>query len=141
MGTSGVRLARLLALANVALADTAIAVWDSKYHHVFWRPVTRIREADEAAAQRARATGTATRGIGSRRSERRPAASPARTSRRRSRPTPPATRGSGGRSSSSSGTSTARTRSPSRSCRTSTTGARWRTTARPVPSSSGASRP
>lgn len=38
-------LARTLALVNVAIADAAIAVWDSKYHHVFWRPVTGVREA------------------------------------------------------------------------------------------------
>lgn len=37
--------ARLLALVNVALADAAIAVWDSKYHYRLWRPVTAIREA------------------------------------------------------------------------------------------------
>jgi len=38
--------ARLLARVNVALADTAICVWDSKYFHAFWRPVLAIREAD-----------------------------------------------------------------------------------------------
>ncbi len=38
-------LARTLALVNVAIADAAIAVWDSKYHHAFWRPVTGMREA------------------------------------------------------------------------------------------------
>ncbi len=38
--------ARLLALVNVAMADAAIAAWDSKYHHALWRPVTGIREAD-----------------------------------------------------------------------------------------------
>jgi hypothetical protein len=31
---------------NVALADAGIAIWESKYHWVFWRPVTGIREAD-----------------------------------------------------------------------------------------------
>lgn len=46
MGSDVVELARMLALLNVSLADTAIAVWDSKYHHDFWRPVTGIREAD-----------------------------------------------------------------------------------------------
>jgi hypothetical protein len=46
-GTSGVELARLLALANVAMADGAIAAWDSKYHYDFWRPVTAIRRALE----------------------------------------------------------------------------------------------
>lgn len=43
---SGIELARLLALVNVAMADAGIAIWDSKYHHNFWRPVTGIREAD-----------------------------------------------------------------------------------------------
>ncbi|MBD8529732.1 MULTISPECIES: vanadium-dependent haloperoxidase [unclassified Massilia] len=39
-------LARVLALVNVAIADTTIAVWQSKYTYDFWRPVTAIREAD-----------------------------------------------------------------------------------------------
>lgn len=39
-------LARLLALVNISMADTGIAVWDSKYHFDFWRPVTGIRESD-----------------------------------------------------------------------------------------------
>jgi hypothetical protein len=39
-------LARLLALINVAMADTAMAVWDSKYYWDFWRPITGIRESD-----------------------------------------------------------------------------------------------
>lgn len=43
---SGLEMARLLALLNVAMADAAIAVWDSKYYYNFWRPVTGIREAD-----------------------------------------------------------------------------------------------
>ncbi len=42
-----VELARLFALVNVALADAGIAIWESKYHYDFWRPVTGIREADE----------------------------------------------------------------------------------------------
>jgi len=48
MGTSSdpVALARLLALANTAMADTAIAVWESKYFYQYWRPVTGIRESD-----------------------------------------------------------------------------------------------
>jgi membrane-associated phospholipid phosphatase len=41
-----VELARLLALANVAMADAGIAVWESKYFYDYWRPVTGIREAD-----------------------------------------------------------------------------------------------
>ncbi|HUE41674.1 MAG TPA: hypothetical protein VMO75_07085 [Chthoniobacterales bacterium] len=39
-------LARLLALVNTAMADTGIAVWESKYFYDFWRPITGIRESD-----------------------------------------------------------------------------------------------
>ncbi|MGZ8216177.1 phosphatase PAP2 family protein [Methylomagnum sp.] len=46
-GTEAAPLARLLALANVAMADAAIAAWDSKYYYRFWRPVSGIRAADE----------------------------------------------------------------------------------------------
>jgi hypothetical protein len=48
MGTdrNTVELARLLALVNVAMADAGIAVWESKYHYQYWRPVTGIRESD-----------------------------------------------------------------------------------------------
>jgi hypothetical protein len=48
MGTSSdiPELARLLALVNVSLADSAIAVWESKYFYQFWRPITGIRESD-----------------------------------------------------------------------------------------------
>jgi vanadium-dependent haloperoxidase-like protein len=45
-GTPVVERARLFALVNVAMADAAIAVWESKYSYGFWRPVTGIREAD-----------------------------------------------------------------------------------------------
>jgi hypothetical protein len=38
--------ARLFALANLAAADAAIAVWDSKVFYNFWRPVTGIAEGD-----------------------------------------------------------------------------------------------
>jgi hypothetical protein len=34
--------ARLLALANLAGADAAIAVWESKVHYNVWRPITAI---------------------------------------------------------------------------------------------------
>jgi hypothetical protein len=44
MGTQGVEMARLLALVNVALADTGIATWESKYTYDFWRPITAIRD-------------------------------------------------------------------------------------------------
>lgn len=35
--------ARLFALLNIAMADTAISVWDAKYETDFWRPITAIR--------------------------------------------------------------------------------------------------
>ena len=41
-----VDLARLLALMNTAMADTGMAVWESKYYWDFWRPITGIRESD-----------------------------------------------------------------------------------------------
>lgn len=44
--TTGFALARLLALVNVALADTALAVWETKYFYQLWRPITAIRESD-----------------------------------------------------------------------------------------------
>jgi len=44
--TNFVELARLLALANMAMADAGVAIWDSKYFYQFWRPVTGIRESD-----------------------------------------------------------------------------------------------
>jgi hypothetical protein len=46
-GAGTVELARILALVNVAMADTAIVLWDMKYDYQFWRPVTGIRESDE----------------------------------------------------------------------------------------------
>lgn len=38
--------ARLFALANLAMADAGITAWDTKFHYVFWRPVTAIQEGD-----------------------------------------------------------------------------------------------
>lgn len=38
-------ISRLFALANVAMADGAIASWESKYYYQYWRPVTGIRKA------------------------------------------------------------------------------------------------
>jgi len=35
--------ARLFALLNISLADTAIAFFDAKYTYQFWRPVTAIQ--------------------------------------------------------------------------------------------------
>lgn len=37
--------ARVLALVNIALADSYIAGWDSKFHYDFWRPYTAVRAA------------------------------------------------------------------------------------------------
>jgi hypothetical protein len=48
-GTPIVERARLLALVHVAMADAAIAIWESKYSYEFWRPVTGIREANAGA--------------------------------------------------------------------------------------------
>jgi hypothetical protein len=38
--------ARFFALVHVALADSLIGCWDSKYYYNFWRPVTAIPAAD-----------------------------------------------------------------------------------------------
>jgi hypothetical protein len=46
-GVNTLELARVLAQANVAMADTCIVLWEVKYHYQFWRPVTGIRESVE----------------------------------------------------------------------------------------------
>jgi hypothetical protein len=46
MGSDFFELTRLLTLVNVAMADAGIAIWESKYHYQYWRPITGIREAD-----------------------------------------------------------------------------------------------
>jgi hypothetical protein len=38
--------ARLLALVNMALSDSGVTVFDTKYMYNFWRPVTAIRAGD-----------------------------------------------------------------------------------------------
>jgi hypothetical protein len=38
--------ARMLAMTNLAGADSAIGCWHEKYRFNFWRPITAIREAD-----------------------------------------------------------------------------------------------
>ena len=38
--------ARLFALTAMVTADTAVAIFDAKYAHNFWRPVTAIRNGD-----------------------------------------------------------------------------------------------
>jgi hypothetical protein len=55
--TDALELARLLALVNVSLVDTCIALWDTKYHFQFWRPVSGIREADEGTGPTGRGDG------------------------------------------------------------------------------------
>ena len=42
-----IETARLLALANIAMADTGIACWDTKYFYESWRPIQAIQGADE----------------------------------------------------------------------------------------------
>jgi len=44
-GLSVLQTARLLAMGNVAGADTQIACWNAKYHYGFWRPVTAIAQS------------------------------------------------------------------------------------------------
>jgi hypothetical protein len=38
---------RLLAMGDMVEADAGIACMDSKYHYLFWRPITAIRNADK----------------------------------------------------------------------------------------------
>jgi hypothetical protein len=59
MGTEGIELARLLALVNVAMADAGIAIWESKYFHDFWRPITGIRESDPGTGPTSAGDGNA----------------------------------------------------------------------------------
>jgi hypothetical protein len=46
MRSDALETARLFALVNLAMADAGIAIWESKYHWDFWRPVTGVRESD-----------------------------------------------------------------------------------------------
>jgi hypothetical protein len=59
MRTDVVDLARLLALVNTAMADAGIAIWESKYHYEFWRPVTGIRESDQGTGPTHKGDGNA----------------------------------------------------------------------------------
>jgi hypothetical protein len=59
MGSDVTELSRLLALVNMAMADAAIAIWESKYYHGFWRPVTGIREADAGTGPTGKGDGNA----------------------------------------------------------------------------------
>jgi PAP2 superfamily len=46
LGSDVTAQARLLARVNVAMADAAMAIWESKYFYKLWRPVNGIRESD-----------------------------------------------------------------------------------------------
>ena len=46
MGSNMIETARLLALVNVAMADSGIAIWESKFYYQVWRPVCGVRESD-----------------------------------------------------------------------------------------------
>jgi hypothetical protein len=52
-----VKLARMYALINVAMADAGIAIWESKYFYKIWRPVTGIRESDEGTGPQGQGDG------------------------------------------------------------------------------------
>src|SRR5207248_756948 len=58
-GSDVVRTARLLALVNVSMADAGVAIWESKYYHQLWRPVTGIREADKGTGPSGAGDGNA----------------------------------------------------------------------------------
>src|SRR5262249_22724178 len=45
-GNNEVQNARLFALVNMAMADTGISVWETKYVYSFWRPIVAIREGN-----------------------------------------------------------------------------------------------
>jgi hypothetical protein len=45
-GRDVMRNARLFAAVTQAIDDAMIAVFDAKYHHGFWRPITAIRNGD-----------------------------------------------------------------------------------------------
>jgi len=45
-GRDLMRNARLFAAVTQAIDDAMIAVFDAKYHHAFWRPITAIRNGD-----------------------------------------------------------------------------------------------
>jgi membrane-associated phospholipid phosphatase len=50
-------LARLLALLNVAIADSCMVAWEDKYHWELWRPVTAVREASPGSGPTGRGDG------------------------------------------------------------------------------------
>lgn len=46
-GMDTLEMCRLFTLSNIALADTCIASWESKYFYKLWRPITAIRRAND----------------------------------------------------------------------------------------------
>jgi hypothetical protein len=46
-GLSLAQTSHLFALVSLALADSAIVCWETKYRYNFWRPITAIQRADE----------------------------------------------------------------------------------------------
>lgn len=44
---SGPELLRILTLINVAMADSGIASWETKFYYKLWRPVTGIRSSND----------------------------------------------------------------------------------------------
>jgi hypothetical protein len=59
MHTDFLDLTRLLAVANVAMADASIAIWESKFYYQLWRPITAIREADQGTGPTGQGDGNA----------------------------------------------------------------------------------
>ena len=55
--SNAIELARLLALVNVSIGDGAIACWESKFFHQFWRPITGIRESEPGTGPTGRGDG------------------------------------------------------------------------------------
>lgn len=45
-GLSTLENAAIIGRLATGIGDSTIAVWDTKYHHDYWRPVTAIRNAD-----------------------------------------------------------------------------------------------
>lgn len=41
------KAAELFATLNLTMAEACIAIWNTKHHYNYWRPVTAIRRADE----------------------------------------------------------------------------------------------
>ncbi len=51
------QLARLFALVNTAMADSGVAIWESKFYYDFWRPVGGVREASQGTGPRGAGDG------------------------------------------------------------------------------------